>query len=501
MDMRSIYYRLLPKSLASRLTLSVLVTVLAILVITVGAYRVAALLHLTPSLKLLGYGPLLAGTSELAFLFTLFVTVSLSTIAGLFIAKEIGRSIAAVSGKMREQAASASSGISFTPLPASEHLPFELREIVGAFNLMMSSIESRDRRLNDALLQATEAKAALEKAFAHSLDGTILLHEGRIRLVNPSAIAHFALSTKDLLGSNLRDALTHASFTNEHQQPISLDDMFSGATKTESLIGVSTPERSIRWLKVTALEGEPGGDLFFLGSHDVTESHRLASLRSKTISIVSHDMKAPLTTIAGYLDILSKECTSSNSIKAIESSKNSISVMTRLAEDILSTTLVKDTLAPAEMLPVDLSLLLKDVCLSLNHPPSHAITCEAPPGAVVLGDSLRLRQAITNLIINAKKYSPEGSLVTATATCADGMLHVDVEDEGPGVPEEDRDVIFQRFIRLVDGDTAGQGIGLGLYIARTIIEAHGGTLIASAGSRAGGSLFRISLPEVLGCQD
>jgi len=501
MDMRSIYYRLLPKSLGSRLSLSVLLAVLAVIIITAGAYRVISLLHLEPSFSVPFFGTLLAGTPELAFLFALFFAVSISIIVGLLIAREIGRSIASLSGKMQEQADSASSGISFTPLSAPEHLPVEFREIIGSFNLMMSSIESRDRKLSDALLQATETKAALDKAFANSLEGIILLHEGRIQLVNPSAIAHFALSPKALLGSHLSDAMAHASFTDEHQRPVTFDSMFSEATKTGLLIGVSTPERSIRWLKITVLASEPGGESFFLGSHDITEALRLANLRSETISLVSHDMKAPLTTIAGYLDILSKECTSSNSIKAIESSRNSISLMTRLIDDILSTTLAEKTLAPAEMLPVDLSPLLKDVCLSLNHPPSHAITCEARSESVVLGDSARLRQAIANLIINAKKYSPEGTLITALMTCDDGMLYVDVEDEGPGIPEEDRNVIFQRFTRLVSGNTAGQGMGFGLYIARTIIEAHGGTLTAETGARAGGALFRISLPAVMSCQE
>jgi len=499
--MRSILYRLLPESLDSRLTLSVLVTVLAVLVFTAGAYRVAVLLHLTPVIEVPGYGVLIAETPELAFLFTLFIAVSISTIVGLLIAREVGRSIASVSGGMQEQAESASSGISFTPLAIPEHLPFEFREIIESFNLMMLSIESRDRQLNDALLQTLEAKVALERAFTRSLEGIILLHDDRLQLVNPSAIAHFALAPKGLLGRHIEDALAHVSFADEHQRPISLDKVLSSAIDTGHLVGVSTPERSMRWLKVTVFASEPHGVNFFLGSHDVTEAIRLASLRSETISLVSHDMKAPLTTIAGYLDILSRECASPNSIKAIESSKNSVSVMERLIEDILSTTLAKDTFAPAEMLPVALSPLLKDICLSLKYSFSHAIECETRPDSVVLGDGARLRQAITNLVINAKKYSPDGSLITATITCNDGMLHVDVEDEGPGIPEEDRSVIFQRFTRLATGAAAGQGMGLGLYIAHTIIEAHGGTITVETGDRAGGALFRVSLPAVLSCQD
>lgn len=501
MDIRSIYHRLLPKSLDSRLTLTVLVSVLALLVITAGAYRVAVLLNLAPAIWALGHGMLIVETPEFAFFFILFVTVSISTIVGLLIAREIGRLITSLSEKMREQAKSASTGISFTPLPAPEHLPTEFREIIGSFNLMMSSVESRDQQLNDALLQTLEAKVALERTFTHSLEGIILLHDGHLQLVNPSAIAHFALVPKDLLGRHIEDALAHVSFTDEHQRPVSLESVFSGATDTGQLVGVSTPNRLMRWLKITVFANEPHGDSFFLSSHDVTEAIRLANLRSETISLISHDMKAPLTTISGYLDILSRECTSPNSTKAIESSKNSVSAMRRLIEDIMSTTLAEDMFTPAEMLPVDLSPLLKEVCLSLKYSSSHTIKCEARPGSIVLGDSARLRQAITNLIVNAKKYSPEGSLITVITTYNNRMLHVDVEDEGPGIPEEDRSIVFQRFTRLTTGATAGQGMGLGLYIARTIIEAHGGTITAETGGRAGGALFRVSLPAALRSQD
>jgi two-component system phosphate regulon sensor histidine kinase PhoR len=110
----------------------------------------------------------------------------------------------------------------------------------------------------------------------------------------------------------------------------------------------------------------------------------------------------------------------------------------------------------------------------------------------VRGDAERLRQVLTNLIDNAIKYSPAGGDVEVRAYREDGRLRVDVSDQGPGIAKDDQRLIFEKFGR-VSGGTARPGTGLGLFIARSIAEAHGGLLeVASAPDH--GSTFTLELP-------
>jgi two-component system OmpR family sensor kinase len=110
----------------------------------------------------------------------------------------------------------------------------------------------------------------------------------------------------------------------------------------------------------------------------------------------------------------------------------------------------------------------------------------------VRGDRERLRQVIQNLVDNAVKYSSAGGRVRVSATTDDGHVLIDVADEGPGIAPEDQELIFEKFGRSSGGETK-PGTGLGLFIARSIAEAHGGSLdVESVPAR--GSVFRLELP-------
>jgi two-component system sensor histidine kinase KdpD len=111
----------------------------------------------------------------------------------------------------------------------------------------------------------------------------------------------------------------------------------------------------------------------------------------------------------------------------------------------------------------------------------------------VRGDAERLRQVLMNLVENAVKYSPHGERVEVRAGAVDGRVLVDVVDRGPGIPAHDRRLIFEKFGRS-SGGGAKPGTGLGLYIARSIAEAHGGTLEVDVGTGARGAVFTLSLP-------
>jgi two-component system, OmpR family, sensor histidine kinase BaeS len=121
------------------------------------------------------------------------------------------------------------------------------------------------------------------------------------------------------------------------------------------------------------------------------------------------------------------------------------------------------------------------------------IVVEATPDAVVVrGDPERLRQIFGNLIDNAVKYSPAGELVEVRVTQSNGAVLVSVRDRGPGIKAADQQLIFEKFGRVGGGD-AKPGSGLGLFIARSIAETHGGTVAVSS-APGHGSTFTVELP-------
>ena len=109
------------------------------------------------------------------------------------------------------------------------------------------------------------------------------------------------------------------------------------------------------------------------------------------------------------------------------------------------------------------------------------------------GDRERLRQVVQNLVDNAVKYSPAGSEVRVSARADDRIVRVEVQDQGPGIPLDDQKLIFEKFGRSVVAGGTKPGTGLGLFIARSIAEAHGGSLhVESAPAR--GATFTLELP-------
>jgi signal transduction histidine kinase len=124
---------------------------------------------------------------------------------------------------------------------------------------------------------------------------------------------------------------------------------------------------------------------------------------------------------------------------------------------------------------------------------AHDITVDVQQPLIAEIDSLRIEQVLTNLIENAIKFSPTGGLIMIEAgECEGGWLRIAVQDSGPGVPESERERIFERFYQIDNLGSAG-GMGLGLYISRRIVTLHGGTIAVEA-PESGGTRFVIQLP-------
>lgn len=212
------------------------------------------------------------------------------------------------------------------------------------------------------------------------------------------------------------------------------------------------------------------------------------------VALIVHDIRAPLTVLSGYLDILGRPLSEDERASALDAGKRAAKRVNELLDDLLSTARPADLLAPRQMVPVRLDEVAAEIVASFSGISDKRFEFVAEADPVVLGDEARIRQAIENLVSNANKYAPAGSRVRVVVGCGDGWATVCVEDEGPGIPEKMRGRVFERSVRLDDGK---RGAGLGLYIARTIMESHGGHARVREPENGVGAEFVLEFPSAI----
>lgn len=241
------------------------------------------------------------------------------------------------------------------------------------------------------------------------------------------------------------------------------------------------------------------------GRDEIEERNRrlVESERLKTdlVSNVSHELRTPLASILGFSDLMLKRSVSPEDRRRyLEVIRSESSRLATLLNDLLD--LQRQELGVLELSieEFDLNDLLEvQVTLYSAQSTVHEISFQpSPDPLVVSGDSDRLAQVIGNLLSNAIKYSPDGGSVEVTASLIRGEAWVWVRDRGLGIPREHQDRVFTKFFR---GDAARKraisGTGLGLVLARQIVEAHGGT-IGFDSEHGKGSTFWIRIPAVAG---
>jgi signal transduction histidine kinase len=229
----------------------------------------------------------------------------------------------------------------------------------------------------------------------------------------------------------------------------------------------------------------------------VEELRRLSALRADFVSMVSHELRSPMASLIGAAQTLRErwrrlEPEQRDSFLALIGHETTR--LSALVDDVLDTSRIEAGTFSYSFEDVDLGRLLRDSVAAAEHSLDDvrisARIADVLPS--IRGDGARLRQVLSNVLDNAVKYSPAGSEVDVDAYVVDGRLLVDVSDRGPGIRPEERELIFEKFGRVNSGE-GKPGTGLGLFIARSIAEAHGGTLEVADGLHSGAT-FRLSLP-------
>ena len=370
------------------------------------------------------------------------------------------------------------------------------------------------RDANQKLLGAmlVESDVTVESAFNEEVSQLRSGKTGEFSFVDEAGVV-VASSNSSLLGTPLAEPLLARNVTGFHRahgQIVVIEPVKSAGWRTVFRQEVDDFEGALTGPLRSALAYVIVAGLLGAGVALVTLARRLrrareeqrrleeiAAVREEFISIVSHELRTPVAGMMGFLQTTLDHwevMTEDERQRAISRAMSSARRLHSLTRDVLDTSSVEAAAMTYAMQDVDLRMEISEaVAAERELRPDRVISLEVPDDAAwVHCDPDRMRQVITNLLDNAVKSSPPLTPIEVQITDDGTNVHVAVRDHGPGLSDAELTRVFDKFVR---GRTSTpSGTGLGLYISRRLVEAHGGAISAGRGAD-GGAVFTVSLPR------
>jgi NtrC-family two-component system sensor histidine kinase KinB len=371
----------------------------------------------------------------------------------------------------------------------------ELAQLAVEFNTMAERLKRyRESTLGELLAAHRSSQAVID-----SLPDPVLVVavEGHLLHVNESAQRLLRIRLDAGLGS--LDAAVRAVLERVRQHVLSgkgayLPTGLEEAARIETIDG----ERRLlpRGTPVYSEQGDVVGTTVVL--QDVTRLLTFEELKNDLVATVAHEFRTPLTSLHMSIHLLTEQLVGPLTEKQsdlVYAAREDCERLQRIVEDLLDLSRIESGRLVLRRLPLAIEPLGR---ASLGTQGTNAeqrgvtLRCEVVPGPErVLADPDRIQLVFSNLLANAIRHSPAGGQVTLRASIVDGSARFDVIDQGPGIPPELRDAVFEKYFRAPGSD--GHGAGLGLSIAREIVQAHGGAIGVASGPD-GGSRFWFTLP-------
>ena len=341
-------------------------------------------------------------------------------------------------------------------------------------------------------------RVAMEKERSDAILGSIadgivaVDREGHVVLWNAAAEQITGVPAGEAVGSTPEEVLA-GRLSGEHE-----------ARTGERLVAVIRGGEDV-WLSVTeAVMHDPAGAIAgrVFAFRDVSAEHTVEELKSDFVASVSHELRAPLTSIFGFAETLvareglfdAEERLTFLRYIAAEAER-----LTVIVEQLLNVARLEAGDLEVEVAPVAVVPVIEEAVAQakrLDPDGSHRFVID-PPQHVLRADADadKLRQVLGNLLDNAMKYSPEGGTITIGARRQLDRVEIDVADEGIGIRQAEQELVFRKFYRALDSVAArgGPGAGVGLFIARGLVRAMGGSMSVSSAESVG-SRFTFDLP-------
>jgi PAS domain S-box-containing protein len=316
---------------------------------------------------------------------------------------------------------------------------------------------------------------------------------GRAVFVNDRWCALTGLRADQAVGSNwldLLDAADRARIEPQLGQPETAIDAHL-RTVAGPIVRVQGSVAALR------RAGRPAGTLATLA--EVPARPPAADATTQFVATVSHELRTPLTSIISFIELIRAEDDrlSADGVHFLDIIQRNANRLLRLVGNLLLLSRIESGISPPELAPVPVPELAREAVR--NASPAAAgygvtLVAEAADGPDVQGDHLGLTQVLENLIANAVKFSHPGDTVRVRASWSAGQWRIDVADQGIGIPPDEMDRLFHRFVRASNARTSGRpGTGLGLSVVKAIVERHGGQVTVNSALEQG-TTFSIYLP-------
>jgi signal transduction histidine kinase len=397
-------------------------------------------------------------------------------LAAALIAALLSRALASPLLRLNDAARAIATGRA--PDFPSSRIP-EVAQHISALRAMHAELE---RRFGD-LKAEREETAMLIEAMA---DGVLAMDaDGRVTAINSAArrlLGYGPASTPPPL-----QQLFH-----EKRARNLVEEILAGRDVDQGEVEVGS-----RTLLTTGRRLPDGGSLLVF--RDVSELRRLEAVRRDFVANVSHELKTPLTSIAGYAETLADESAPGQPRQFAETIVRNARRMHRLVDDLLDLSRIESGRWQPQAQTLELDPAIRDAWepvaeFALRKEVSLVVSRETA-GARVSADPEALRQVLTNLFDNAVRYTPSGGRITVTAEPGRERSTISVADTGSGIASEHLPRIFERFYRVDPARSRDQGgTGLGLAIVKHLVEAHGGRVTAES-ALGRGTTIRLSFPN------
>ena len=363
-----------------------------------------------------------------------------------------------------------------------------------------ASVIANAQIYREVIKEKEELEHVIESVYA----GLIMVHRnGRVMQVNASARAMLGLDQTERISGTYTEVIENEAVQSllsrsidggeEIAEEISLPDLHSEEEGAERIYQVQTAN----------VKGEDQSNIGVVAIfNDITEIRSIERMKTAFVSTVSHELRTPLTSIKGFISTLLQDTEGFYDKDTVHEFYTIIDQecdrLTRLISDLLNVSRIEAGRA-LDLNPTPVAIpdiVGKVVAAQKSYTSKHEFVVDLDPDIpTIVADADKFDQILTNLTNNAVKYSPEGGTITVSGRMNDGLVRMCVADQGMGIPKEHLDKVFDRFHRIDNRDTrkAG-GTGIGLYLVKHLVEAHGGRIWVE--SEVGkGSQFIFEVPK------
>ncbi|WP_256011750.1 sensor histidine kinase [Desertivirga xinjiangensis] len=380
------------------------------------------------------------------------------------------------------------------------------QETITALKTENSSLRKEIQQLQSAINPAADQQAYEESQVRFrtifelsTLGNKVIASDLKIIQVNPAMVSLLGYNSKDdIIGTRILDYSPesyHEHWRNLQQQ------LWEKSTPSFSLETVLIKkDGSEIWVSVTSILFPDNGEtLGYTIIEDITEKHALKLHKEEFISIASHELKTPITSLKAVLQLLNRMFKKESAItEKMATLANEAQLYTskviHLIEDLLNTSKFERGELSIHKRRFPLSDVIEGCCNHVKLDRKHYVTHLGDLSTVVYADRHKIDQILVNFVNNAVKYASESEEISIIVERLANSTKISVKDRGKGIPAEDLPHLFDRYYQVVKGEKQSSGLGLGLYISKEIIKSHGGEI--GVESKLGeGTTFWFTLPD------